>query len=99
MVNVLGHQLPAKPAFGQPSSSAMTTAVHEDNRSSAAQPSISSNLQPETVYTNPVTGISFTRQELFDYEHGRKTNEKGHVVFFKPSFVDEDPWKALRNKK
>ena len=57
------------------------------------------NAYSQVVYTNPVTGISFTRQELWEYGQGRKTNEKGDVVFFRPSFLDEDPWKALRKKK
>lgn len=53
---------------------------------------------PQPVYTNPVTGISFTRQQLLEYGQGGKTNEKGDVVFFRPSFLDDDPWQALRNK-
>jgi hypothetical protein len=48
-------------------------------------------------YTNPVTGISFTHQELNDLRFG-KVNEKGDLVYFKPSFVDLDPWAKLKGK-
>jgi hypothetical protein len=65
----------------------------------ASTASTFSNNYSEIVYTNPVTGISFTRQQIFEYGQGRKTNEKGDVVFFRPSFLDEDPWKGLRNKQ
>jgi hypothetical protein len=51
------------------------------------------------VYTNPVTGLSFTRQQLYEYGQGRKTNERGDVVLFRPSFLDEDPWRKLRDKE
>jgi hypothetical protein len=56
----------------------------------------SSSSYSEVAYTNPVTGISFTRRELYQYAQGQKKNEKGDVVFFRPSFIDEDPWKHLR---
>jgi hypothetical protein len=81
----------------------MTTITPTNAGSTAAmannQNNNPSDTYSQTVYTNPTTGISFTRQELYEYSQGRKTNEMGDVVFFRPSFVDEDPWKGLRNKK
>lgn len=49
------------------------------------------------AYTNPSSGISFTRQELNELRNGKR-NEKGDVVFFQPSFVDPDPWAGLKKK-
>jgi hypothetical protein len=78
----------------------MTTNVPENTSSAAASAAQKScNTYSQTVYTNPVTGISFTRQQLYEYGQGQKTNEKGDVVFFRAGFVDEDPWKALRDRK
>jgi hypothetical protein len=46
-------------------------------------------------YTNPDSGVSFSRQELFELRNG-KQNEKGDLVFFQPSFVDPNPWAVVR---
>jgi hypothetical protein len=78
----------------------MTTDVLENTSSAAASAAQQyCNTDSQIIYTNPVTGISFTRQQLYEYGQGQKTNEKGDVVFFRASFVDEDPWKALRDRK
>jgi hypothetical protein len=47
-------------------------------------------------YTNPTTGITLTRQELYEYAQGRKRDPSGRdVMYFKPSFVEEDPWRGM----
>ncbi|KKY17738.1 hypothetical protein UCRPC4_g05371 [Phaeomoniella chlamydospora] len=45
------------------------------------------------------SGRVFSPQELRDYAQGKIKNEKGDTVYFKPSFIDPDPWAALRQKK
>jgi len=77
----------------------MTTSISDTTGSAASTANSFPNTYSQVVYTNPVTGISFTRQDLFEYGQGRKTNEKGDVVFFRPSFLNEDLWKGLRSKK
>jgi hypothetical protein len=62
----------------------------------ALQLSAASFTRPP-AYTNPSTGISFTSQELNEMKQGKR-NEKGDLVFFQPSFVDEDPWKELKGE-
>ncbi|KAF7512815.1 hypothetical protein GJ744_011918 [Endocarpon pusillum] len=94
--------LPAKPMFAQPGSSATTASTTPENAmSSAYKPNTSSSNNPSpVVYTSPVTGISVTRQDLFEYGQGKRTNEHGDVMFFRPSFLDEDPWtKTLKKKR
>ena len=90
--------MPEKPDPAHESSATVTSMA---DKTDSVAPTASSlpNAYSQVVYTNPVTGISFTRQELWEYGQGRKTNEKGDVVFFRPSFLEEDPWKALRKKK
>lgn len=55
------------------------------------------------AYTHPVTQISLTRSELSAYERGVVTHvvdnngNSGSVkVYFRPSFVEDDPWKGLQ---
>ena len=91
--------LPAKPEFEQTTTNMVTT-MPANTGLTAGIAKDSSGAYSQTVYTNPMIGISFTRQELFEYGQGRKTNAKGDVLFFKPSFVEDNPWSALlRNKK
>ncbi|ETI25470.1 hypothetical protein G647_02243, partial [Cladophialophora carrionii CBS 160.54] len=47
------------------------------------------------VFTSPQTGISYTNQELDEWSRG-KLNDQGDKVYFKPGFVDADPWSRLR---
>ncbi len=91
--------LPAKPIFAQSASSAARSSTSEHAVSSSHPPNASSNLPSPVVYTDPVTDISITRQDLFAYGQGKRTNEQGDIVFFRPSFLDVDPWKAVRNKR
>lgn len=60
-------------------------------------PGTTSTYRPPgpSEYTNPDSGVSFTRQELYELRTGKK-NERGDLVFFQPSFVDSDPWAAVR---
>ncbi|KIW66104.1 hypothetical protein PV04_08308 [Phialophora macrospora] len=57
--------------------------------------SIPSRQQAIFMFTSPQTGISFTKQELDEWARG-KINEQGDKVYFKPGFVDDDPWSRLR---
>lgn len=96
----LDPNLPAKPNFTSSTPSmATTSSTYTGPTAATASHNSSSDTYSQIVYTNPTTGISFTRQELYEYGQGRKTNERGDVVFFRPSFVDEDPWRTLKNKK
>lgn len=90
--------LPAKPVSAQSGSSA-AAASPENAMLSAYKPNTSSNSPSPIVYTSPVTGISVTRQDLFEYGQGKRTSEHGDIMYFRPSFLDEDPWNAPRKKR
>lgn len=63
----------------------------------AANPS--SRQDPTPAFTSPETGISFTHEELKDLMEGKKINERGDKVYFKPGFVTNDPWARLRGNQ
>jgi hypothetical protein len=52
--------------------------------------------QPRYAFISTQTGISYTRAELDEWQNG-KVNKRGDKVYFKPGFVDEDPWARLKN--
>ncbi|OCT47192.1 hypothetical protein CLCR_02693 [Cladophialophora carrionii] len=58
-------------------------------------PSFPTRQQAICVFTSPETGISYTKQELDEWSRG-KLNDQGDKVYFKPGFVDADPWSRLR---
>jgi hypothetical protein len=60
-------------------------------------PSFPSRQQANFMFTSPQTGISYTKQELEEWARG-KINGQGDKVYFKPGFVDDDPWSRLRKK-
>jgi hypothetical protein len=74
----------------------------ESETMSILQPQNQSLTQPHTSraegYTNPVTGISFTHAELEELAYG-KVNKHGIKVYFKPGFVNDDPWWRLKERR
>lgn len=57
------------------------------------------------VYTHPISGYTFTKRQLSAYEHGvmeQVSNVDGTTsqvkVYFKPNFIDDNPWEALEVK-
>lgn len=49
----------------------------------------------EICYSNPETGISFTRRQLDEYAKGKEEvlpDGSRRKVFFRPSFVEDDLW-------
>ena len=58
------------------------------------------NQQSDQIaYTSPFTGATLTRPELETLARGEKTNARGDPVYFKPSFIDPDPWAIFRKKR
>jgi hypothetical protein len=74
----------------------MNTVTTNTNPTAAADYTASGAPSKQSEYSHPVSGISLSHREIDEYASGRKTNEKGDVVFFRPSYVDEDPWKSIR---
>lgn len=55
----------------------------------------------EIAYTSPA-GAQMTRKELNEYSRGKEViKEDGtkDVVFFKPGFIDENPWARLERER
>ena len=52
-------------------------------------------VNDQMAYRNSSTGISLTRAELNAYGKGHVRIEEADAVYFKPGFVDDDPWRAL----
>ncbi|KAJ9610764.1 hypothetical protein H2200_005541 [Cladophialophora chaetospira] len=105
--------LPQGPATVHPSTGSNSIAVgifnpldrphtkeqHPMTSSTAETPtSLASQNQYAYAFTSPQTEIAYTRQELQELMNG-KVNERGDKVYFKPGFVDEDPWSRLRKKE
>ena len=92
------HDQPQEHSEGSVTSSARyssTVYSGTDNRSRGAfSVHESASESPNFVYTSP-TGVGFTKAELNAWARGKK-NENGDLVFFKPGFISDDPWKRLR---
>ena len=53
----------------------------------------------DIAYTSPTSpDYKLTSAELNALRNGR-LNARGDMVFFKPGFIDENPWKALQEQE
>ena len=64
-------------------------------QSQQRQPRGNSHWGSQIGWTSPDTGETFTNDQLRRLARGEETDANGEQIYFKPSFVDPDPWKGL----
>ena len=82
--------LPPRPEIPAPVSNSAHHHQHQQQRNQRSD---------QIAYTSPFTGATLTRPELETLARGEKTNARGDPVYFKPSFIDPDPWAIFRKKR
>ena len=77
------------------SSGRTNTNINTNTNTNPANSSTHPNQQP-TAYTSPSNpGYNLTPSDLQALRSGRP-DARGDTVYFKPGFIDDNPWKALQ---
>ena len=96
------HPLPDRPNFSLSRLSAARPPGVQQKQQPAAdsgpvtEPPFPTEQHSVYVFASPQTGIPYTKQDLEELARGR-IDERGDRVYFKPGFVDDDPWSRLHN--